>query len=460
MSIFQREARVNELTVLLNYKKQRIHLLGALGVSMSALAEHLVWLGHTVTGSDSASSKEKKAYLSALGINIDDTSAQRNIADADLVVRSLAIPDTSEECVYARSLGKPIYDRPELLGALMKGYRQKIGVSGTHGKSTTTAIIDRIFSECGLSPTVFSGAELADGRVYRRGEDSIFLYEACEYREAFRSFSPNIAVICGVELDHTDYYKSIDALEEAFFASVTSAEWVVISNEYESCRRLIKRLGKRAVSFGTNDAEYTYFIKKSTLAGTLFTISNNGRSEDFYISLPGEYNVKNATAAIATADLAGLDRTAVKLAIAAFRGIARRLEHLGRLGGADIYYDYAHHPTELDAVIGSLLGCYKSLTVIFRPHTYTRTRDLWHDFTAVLSRATHTLILDIFPAREIAIPGITAEALARDTSGGEYTKEDTAVKRAISFGDEAILLAGAGDVEIIKNTFENMIKEV
>ncbi len=459
MSLFQHESRINELSILLRDKKRRIHFLGILGVSMSALAEHLAYLGHTVTGSDSAKSEKKRAYLSLLGICTDETLTKSNIADSDLVIRSLAIQDTNEDCVYARSLGIQIYSRPELLGAIMRGYRQKIGVSGTHGKSTTTAIIDRILSECGTSPTVFSGAELTDGRIYRRGSDSIFLYEACEYREAFRSFCPDIAIILGIELDHTDYYRSTLVIEEAFFASVKSCEWVVISNEYDSCRRLIKRLGDRAVSFGMTDADYTYSIKESTLEGTLFTLTNKAGSEDFYISAPGEYNVKNATAAIITADIMGHSRTAVKSALQGFFGIARRLEHLGKIGTANIYYDYAHHPTELDAVIGALLANYKTLTVIFKPHTYTRTRDLWDSFTEVLSRATHTLVLDIYPARENAIPGITAKAFADGIRCGKYTTDNNAAECALSYTDEAVLLCGAGDVENIKNTFINKIKE-
>lgn len=427
---------------------------------MSALAEHLVSFGHTVTGSDSAVSEEKRAHLASLGIYTDNAMRERYIADSDLVVYSLAISEGSEEYVYARSLGKPIYARPELLGAIMKDYRQKIGISGTHGKSTTTAIVDRILTECGLSHTAFSGAELTDGRVYRHGTDSIFLYEACEYREAFLAFCPDIAVILGIELDHTDYYKSTTAIEEAFFASAKSSEWVVISNEYESCRRIIERFGKRAVSFGKAKADYTYSVKESNLEGTIFTLCAHGRSEDFYISAPGEYNVKNATAAIIVADLMGLSRTVVKSALAGFSGIARRLEHLCKIGTADIYYDYAHHPTELDAVISALLSHYKTLTVIFRPHTYTRTRDLWHSFTETLGGATHSLILDIYPARESAIPGITAEALARDISCGEYINELAAAHYALSLCDDAILLCGAGDVESIKKTFQSMIKEV
>lgn len=459
MSLFQHVSRINDLSSLLSPAKRRIHFLGILGVSMSALAEHLATLGHTVTGSDSAVSKEKRAYLSSLGICTDNAMKESNIAASDLVVRTLAISDENKDCVYARSLGIPIYSRPELLGAIMKGYRQKIGVSGTHGKSTTTAIIDRILCECDLSPTVFSGAQLTDSRVYRRGGDEIFLYEACEYREAFLAFCPDIAVILGIELDHTDYYKSTHAIEEAFFASVKSCEWIIISNEYESCRHLIKRLGKRAVSFGKASADYTYLIKGSTLDGTLFTLTNKGESEDFYISAPGEYNVKNATAAIIVADLMGISRADVKSALAGFFGISRRLEHLGKIGTANIYYDYAHHPTELDAVIGTLLAHYKTLTVIFRPHTYTRTRDLWDSFTVTLGRATHSLILDIYPARESAIVGISAEALADGISGGEYIEAASAARHALSLGDDAILLAGAGDVENIKNTFAKMIKE-
>lgn len=459
MSLSQHAPRINELLVLLKGNRRRIHILGIFGVSMSSLAEHLSYLGHTVTGSDDAISKEKGEHLFSLGISTDNSLKLENIAKSELIIASLAIPDSSEECNLARALGIPIYYRPELLGAFMKDYQIRIGISGTHGKSTTTAIIDRILTECGKSPTVFSGAPLKDGRAYRRGSDDIFLYEACEYKRAFLSFSPTVSIICGIELDHTDCYKSIDALEEAFFTSVTSAEKVVISNEYPACRRLIKRLGERAVTFGKRDADYIYSVKESTIRGTRFTLRCGESIRELYISSPGEHNVKNATAAIITADLLTLDKERVKDALFGFYGIPRRLEHIGKIGKTEIYYDYAHHPTELSAVIGTLQGSYKSLTVIFKPHTFTRTRDLWQSFVDSLSAATHSLILDIYPARESAIPGITAERLSASIPNSEYVNDDIAISRALYFEDEAILLSGAGDVEMIKKQIENIIKD-
>lgn len=459
MSLSQHAPRINELSVLLKGNRRRIHILGIFGVSMISLAEHLAYLGHTVTGSDDAASIEKSEHLSRLGISTDNALKLQNISKAELVIASLAIADSSAEFSLARSLGIPIYYRPELLGAVMKDYRKRIGISGTHGKSTTTAILDRILTECGKSPTVFSGAPLTDGRAYRRGSDDIFLYEACEYKRAFLAFSPTISVICGIELDHTDCFKSIDAIEEAFFASATSSEKVVISNEYPACQRLIKRLGKRAVTFGKRDADYIYSVKESTIRGTRFTLSDRESLRELYISSPGEHNVKNAAAAIITADLLGFDEERVKDALFGFRGIPRRLEHLGRIGKTEIYYDYAHHPTELSAVIGTLLDSYKSLTVIFKPHTFTRTRDLWQSFAYSLSAATHSLILDIYPARESAIPGITAERLSASIPNSEYVNDDIVISRALSFSDEAILLSGAGDVDIIKKQVENIIKD-
>ena len=430
-----------------------VHFAGVLGVSMASLAELMRLRGYRVTGSDRAEGAMRER-LTAKGIRISHGNSAELLSGADLLVYSLAVREDSPERVYAAQHGIPACSRAELLGTVMREYHHRIGISGTHGKSTTTAMLHRIFDVGGYNPTTFSGAALRDDTAFYLGDKEYFIYEACEYMDAFHSFSPTLAVITGIELDHTDYFKSDAQLLSSFIKSTYGTILSLISTDTEMSREAAKALGKAAITYGRADADYTYRILSKGGCGTELLIEH--REKPFMnITMPimGEHNAANATAAAVAAHLHGVSCEKIKDALSGFSGIPRRLEYIARIGDTDIYYDYAHHPTEIAATYRALAGRYTSVYTIFKPHTYSRTRDLWRGFTAALSLFDAAFILDIFAAREEPIAGIDGEHLALAIDSASFVTESTALDAALARSPEALVLMGAGNLDnILKET--------
>ena len=448
---FDREGR---LCRLLDTGGAVLHFCGVRGVSMSSLAEFLAQKGHKVSGSDRDSGEPIPGVI----IPRDKYGC---VAGADALVYSLAIDYDDGERDYARRCGVAEYSRPELLGALMKRYKSRIGISGTHGKSTTVAMASQLFSCAGLDPTVFSGAVLPSGKSFIHGGEEYFIYEACEYKRAFLHFSPDCAIITNIELDHTDCYSDLEALTDAFIESARGAGRVIISADYPATRRVIDSAVHRVISFGKSpDAHLSYRMLAHSRVGSEFAVSyRNSDLGCFHLGVMGEHNISNAMAVIALALEYGIDLSTLRFALADFRGIARRLEYLGSIGGSDVYYDYAHHPTEIASAISALKSSYGSVGVIFRPHTYTRTRDLWHGFSKELSRADFAVVCDVYGAREEEIAGITSAALAASVARGVALDGREAADYALSHECGAIVLMGAGDMSDIKKIMEDLISK-
>ncbi len=455
MSNFNPDGRIEHLCRLLNTGGAKLHFSGVRGVSMSALAQFLGKMGHRVSGSDAAPGAMH------IGEVVISKHPEEYVRVADALIYSLAIDERDEERHLARLHGVPEYSRPELLGAIMKQYKNKIGISGTHGKSTTTAMLARIFSHAGLKPTVFSGADLGTGECYVSGGREAFIYEACEYRRAFLHFYPDYAIITGVELDHTDCYPNLDFLTRAFIDAHKVAGRVAISTDFSASRAIVEALGERAVTFGlAPHADYLYNITGMDKLGSDFELSYRGKSLGlFHISIMGAHNVANATAAIALSLEYGIDVDVIRSALYEFRGIGRRLEHIGTLSGREVYYDYAHHPTELCAAISALRQAFGKVSVIFRPHTYTRTRDLWHGFIDALREADYAVISRVFAAREEEIPDINSERLAAEIPHAVALDGNKAVEYIISHTEGAIAIIGAGDLTDVKEIMEDLIKQ-
>ena len=410
---------------------------------MLPLAKLVRSFGHTVTGSDAK----------VTDMRIRDgfcvySHAAGNVGKSDLVVASFAIDDNNPEIVAAVTRSVPIVTRAELLGAVMLKYKTRIGVSGSHGKSTTTAIIDKIFYDSGEFPTTVPGATLFDGVNVRVGAEDRIIYEACEYRDSFLRFSPTLAVITSVELDHTDYFHSLDDIFESFLKSTRGADCVIINGDFKGAGELIDKISSRVITYGESvNADYTYSVLYKRADSTGIQILKRGeRFIEVETALLGKYNILNILAAVAAADYYGIDPDVISASVSSFFGIERRMSRISQRSGHDIFYDYAHHPTEIAFAINALKERYGGCTVVFCPHTFSRTRDLWSEFISAFCQSDITFLLDIYPAREDPIPGITSENLAKAVGDKCIYANAEDIPRLI---DEravgAVVLMGAGD---------------
>ena len=436
-----------------------IHFIGIGGSSMYSLARLAMVCGAKVSGSDREASNRTDA-IAKQGARVTIGHLAENVHGATLVVYTHAISQDNEELIEAKRLGIPTVSRAEYMGAMMLTYSQRIGVSGSHGKSTTVAMLDCIFSRTTCEPTVLSGAELTEGEPLKIGSDNLMIYEACEYQDSFLKFSPTISVGLNLELDHTDYFESIEAIRLTFAKALSRATKLsVLSGDDENLRKIIKKIKCPVVTFGSGENnDYRYFVTSFQSGGFEFSLSKHGsKIASFELKIPGVFNVHNATAAIVTALEYGIDVNTIAEAIKGYRGIPRRLEFIGMRHGRQVYYDYAHHPTEIAASINALkLLTHESITVVFRPHTFSRTKSLWNELSGALSLADYLILTDIYPAREEPVLGITSEALAGYIGqGARYCRDYDVIKILDRYTQGVIVLMGAGDLGKIKKEIIN-----
>ena len=431
-----------------------LHFVGIGGVSMYSLARLTLDRGARVRGSDREDSSRLSA-LRMLGAEVFIGHRAENVSGADLLVYSHAISQDNPELLEARRLKIPTISRAQYLGALMLGYKNRIGISGSHGKSSTTAMLDLIFSYAKADPTTLSGADLTVGEPIRLGSDSLMIYESCEYKDSFLRFAPTISVALNLELDHTDYFADLEAIKHSFTKALGRAEkFALINGDYTNLTDIASRINTKVISFGASEQNtYRYVITSFKEVGFSFTLLRNGiKIGDFELNIPGSFNVANATAAIALSLEYGIDATTISEALALYRGIPRRLEYIGNRFARPVFYDYAHHPTEIKASIDALkMHTGSPLTVIFKPHTYSRTASLWNELCDSLSEADHILLTDIYPAREEPIEGINSFRLAEEIGAkAKYCKDEEILTNLDFYTSGAIVLMGAGDLEEIK----------
>ncbi len=433
----------------------KIHFVGVGGVSMYSLARLCGSASCFVSGSDRENSSRIQTLMS-LGMNVCVGHNEQNITDQDVVVYSHAISEDNPELISAAQKAIPTVSRAEFLGALMTMYKSRVGVSGTHGKSTTVAMLDLIFAYARLNHTTLSGAAITTGEPFRMGGSELLLYEGCEYKDSFLKFSPTYMTVLNLEHDHPDYFEDISMLKSSFVKAFLRSECVILNSDDRNLRDLIKEVdGKvRLVTFGQNErADYRYRIISFEPNGCRFTIEHEKKNIGcFETRVPGAYNVANAAAAVVTALVVGIDKEDIASALPAFVGIEARLQYLGSAYGRDIYRDYAHHPTEIRAALNALkLHSGDSVTVVFKPHTYSRTKAFFTEFKLALSLADNVILTDIYPAREFPIPGISSQRLAEEIGSKAIYCEDEAVGTAIANLEHGVVvLMGAGNMETIK----------
>ena len=444
----------DKLLKLLSGGNSLIHFVGIGGVSMCSLARLALYMNVRVSGSDVVES-ERTAELRELGAKISIGHNSRNVEGATLVVYTHAVHADNPEILEAQRRLIPLVSRAEFMGALMIRYKHRVGVSGTHGKSTTVAMLDQIFSTAGAMPTVLSGASLPAGEPMKIGSDNLLIYEACEYKDSFLRFSPSIAIALNLELDHTDYFKDISSLRGSFISALGKAsKCAVVNIDDGNLVYVAARLKNKVVTYGQSErADYRYRLTGFDECGYRFVVERYGNIiGNFNLALPGAFNVGNAVGAIVAAIEYGIDPDTVREAISSFCGISRRLELVGERFGRPVYYDYAHHPTEIRASINALkILTHDTVTVIFKPHTYTRTKSLWEEFILSLSLADRVILTDIYPAREAPIEGITSQKLAHDIGESAVYLDDNDI---LSFLDlhthGTIVIMGAGDLDEVK----------
>jgi len=459
-------------------KTQRIHFVGIGGIGMSGIAEVLLNLGYKISGSDLKNSAVTQR-LATLGASTFEGHAAANIAGADVVVTSSAIPVDNPEVAEARRLHVPVIQRAEMLAELMR-LKYGIAIAGMHGKTTTTSMVAAVLAAGGLDPTVVVGGRVdAMGSNARLGKSQYLVAEADESDRSFLKLSPILSVVTNIDREHMDCYRDMSDVRRTFLEFMERVPFyglVVGCHDDLALRRLLPRVHRRVTTYGTSRGS-DFLIRMGSSIGSPSTGSSRIRSSpavgdhgplirfqvtykekdlgEFTLHVPGTHNVLNATAAIAVGTALAVPVELIRSALDAFRGVDRRFQLKGKAAGISVIDDYGHHPTEIRATLAAARQCgFRRVHVIFQPHRFTRTRDLMDEFTTAFADADTLCLLDIYPASEKPIEGITAEALASRIAGAG--KLDVAY--APSFSDavatvaahaqpgDMVLTLGAGSV--------------
>ncbi|MFE9494210.1 UDP-N-acetylmuramate--L-alanine ligase [Streptomyces collinus] len=439
----------------------RPHFIGIGGAGMSGIAKILAQRGAKVAGSDAKESATAEA-LRALGATVHIGHAAGHLADdASCVVVSSAIRPDNPELVRAAELGIPVVHRSDALAALMEGLRP-IAVAGTHGKTTTTSMLAVSLTELGLRPSYAIGGDLdAPGSNALHGEGDIFVAEADESDRSFHKYAPQVAIVLNVELDHHANYASMDEIYESFetFAGkIVPGGTLVISADHEGARELTRRLpdSVRTVTYGeADDADVRVLAIVPQGLRSRVTVLLDGQELTFGISVPGRHYALNAVAALAAGAALGIPADELAPALAAYTGVKRRLQLKGEAAGVQVIDSYAHHPTEMTADLEAMRSAAGEarILVVFQPHLFSRTQELGKEMGQSLALADASVVLDIYPAREDPIPGVTSELIieAARAAGADVTAvhdkaEIPAVIAGMAKPGDLVLTMGAGDV--------------
>ncbi|MEW6682578.1 MAG: UDP-N-acetylmuramate--L-alanine ligase [Nitrospirota bacterium] len=442
------------------YKKiQRLHFVGIGGSGMSGIAEVLLTLGYRVTGSDLAVS-EATRRLEGLGGTVYIGHRADQVEGAQVVVVSSAVSSSNVEVIAARERMIPVIPRAEMLAELMR-LKYGIAVAGAHGKTTTTSMIATVLAHGGLDPTAVIGGKLNRfGGPAKLGQGEFLVAEADESDGSFLKLSPTIAVVTNIDREHLDHYHDLEAIKRAFLDFINKVPFygaAVLCLDEPHLQALIPKVEKRVRTYGrTTQADLTVTSLRLSAKGSEFE-ARLGATElgRFTLTVPGAHNVSNAMAAILVGLELDVPVSAIREGLAQFTGVERRFQIRGERRGILVVDDYGHHPTEIRATLAAAKdGWGRRVVVVFQPHRYTRTRDLFAEFCTAFYQADVVLVLDIYPAGEPPIEGVTAQALVagirehghRDATWIE--NRDAAVDRLVQIvrpGDMVITL-GAGDV--------------
>lgn len=430
------------------------HLVGIGGVSMSPLVRVFSDMGIKVSGSDISDGEAVQA-LRADGIQVFTGHREENVEGADFVVRTAAARDDNPEIQRAHQLNIPVFERTQAWGAIMRGYKNALCIAGTHGKTTTTSMLTHIFMTAEKDPTVMIGGTLPlIGSGYRVGGGDVIILESCEYYNSYHNFSPTTAIILNVDADHLDFFGNLENIKASFrtFAELVPQDgWVVINADDENTVSAMQGIDRQVVTFGLSGGADMCAVDISYGKTTSFTAVFRG-SEYARITLRvgGRHNVYNALAACAAACVNNISGSAARDGLVTFEGAGRRAERKGSFGGVDVYDDYAHHPSELHALLDMAKGMgYERILCVFQPHTFSRTKALFDDFLRELSIPDKVFLAEIYAAREKNTIGISSKDLAdrlpQAVFAADFDRLADMVRAEARPGD-VVITVGAGDI--------------
>ena len=446
-----------ERIALMLEKCKSIYFIGIGGINMSSLAHVTHSRGYVTAGSDRTRTALTER-LESVGIRVNYSHDEQNAHGFDAFVYTVAISEDNPEYAYAKSHGKPCISRADYLGYIMTGYTQRVGIAGMHGKSTCTSMCAHTLISAGADPTVLSGAELAcmDG-AYRLGATDTFVFEACEYMDSFLDFNPNIAVVLNIEMDHVDYFKSMEQIKRSFasYVSLTGKDGYAVCNaDDELVMEATAEYVGHTLTFGIeNEADLR--AERVSLAGGKPSFDIVYRGEPLChvdMAVSGRHNVYNALAAAGACLLCGVSGEDISRGLGSFGGARRRMEFKGQVMGADVYDDYGHHPTEIRCTLSGArsLASDGRLFCVYQPHTYSRTAALLDEFATSFEDCDRVIFVDVYAAREKNEYGVTSETLAlavgeKATYAGSFEKAAQLLEAELRAGDVAVVM-GAGDV--------------
>jgi UDP-N-acetylmuramate--alanine ligase len=450
-----------------------IHFVGIGGISMSGLAEIMLNAGYTVTGSDINRSNIIDRLVKK-GALVTIPHEAQSVEGSQLVVYTAAVKQDNPELVRARELSIPTIDRAEFLGTIMKRHPYGIAISGSHGKTTTTSMVSLIFKNAMLDPTILLGGELdaIQGNVLV-GNSQYFITEACEYVESFLKFYPYVAAILNIEEDHLDYFKDIDHIMSAFykFASLIPADGALVAcADNENTMKVAATAKCKVITYSLQTpADYTVSdVRFDGLGHPSFEVFYKGSSlGEFSLNIPGRHNILNSLASIAIALNAGIDLDVIKSSLLQFRGTFRRFDIKGTHNDITIIDDYAHHPTEIKATLEAAKQYpHKKVWCVFQPHTYSRTRTLFKEFTQAFYGADRVVITDIYAAREkdngeVRIIDLV-DGVNSNSSNAIYMKEFEEIADLIvseAQPGDIVFTMGAGDIYKLGQIIMDKLKQ-
>lgn len=441
-----------------------LFFIGIGGVSMSALAMIAKEKGYRVGGSDRAVSANTQ-MLGDAGIPVFPQHDAGNITGYDAVVYNAAIGEDNPEYAAAKAAGLPLVYRSCFLSFLMRGYRHGIGIAGMHGKTTTSAMLSHLFLYAGRDPAILIGAPIPElGHDFHSGTGEDFIFEACEYKDSFLSFHPSIAVVLNEEMDHPDYFKSLEQIKESFhrYLEIPGENGIDIVNaDDENVLDSVRGCHASCVTFGIEnpDAEYRAADIRYPDGCAEFTVLHKG--EPFchvHLSVPGQHNVLNALACAAAADRCGLSPDVIAAGLSTFTGAGRRMEFKGYLKNCPVrvpvYDDFGHHPSEIRTTLEGAhriqsSACGGRLRCVYQPHTYSRTAELFEDFVTAFDNCDEVFFADIYAARETNTYGVSSAQIAERIPHAVYAPDWNALRdhlcRTAEAGD-LLLIMGAGDI--------------
>ncbi len=451
---------------------KRIHFVGIGGIGMSGMAELLHCLGFEISGSDQEKS-DRTNHLQSLGIDIFIGHNSNNIINCDVLVYSSAVDVKNEELIHAKNIGIPVIRRAEMLGELMKVKKISIGVSGTHGKTTSSSLLGNILEISKMEPTLVIGGIVNKFNTNAiSGSGDVIVVEADEFDKTFLQLSPTYSIINNLDLEHLDCYNNIEDLQSSFIKFANSVPFygkVAICIDDKNTKKIISKIKRPIVTFGlSGDAYYKAKNIKYMKNQTTFDLHVDKKFQTkIILNIPGKHNIQNALGAIAISHELNLSILNIKRGLEEYTGVRRRFQIVNKFDfGTILVDDYAHHPTEVEATLDcARKGWNNRIVAVFQPHLYSRTRDFHKQFAKAFLKSDITILTDIYAGREDAIEGVHANLIIKQMKKLKYENvfyvsnknNISKLLKNIHKNGDLIIVMGAGDIwRQIKNISEEL----